>query len=69
MSEDRWKIKTLASETSKGVIWCCRVPPKGSPQAIPFNPSGFIQLLQGAPKGIAAGNPPYKSIPAIEAEI
>ena len=38
MSEDRWKIKTLASETSKGVIWCCRVPPKGSPQVIPLSP-------------------------------
>jgi len=45
MSEDRCKIKTLASETSKGVIWCCRVPPMGSPKVLPLSPPSLAIAL------------------------
>jgi hypothetical protein len=29
------------SETSKGVIWICRVALKGSPKVIPFSPQSM----------------------------
>ena len=41
MSEVRGKIKTLTNEMSKGVIWICKVPPKGSPQVIPLSPQSL----------------------------
>jgi hypothetical protein len=38
MSEARGKIKTLTNEMSKGVIWICRVPPKGITAGNPPHP-------------------------------
>jgi len=34
MSEEGWKIKILARETSKAAFWFCREPQPGSPKAI-----------------------------------
>jgi len=46
MSEDIWKIKTLASETSKGVIWCCKVLPPGITAGNPQKPVNLSPLYR-----------------------